>query len=197
MESEAKTEQSSQHKAALMVQIREAYGRVVYTYTAHNKLHNRITANTTRIKLVQILLAAISTGGFLGSAISNEAIATWIGGICATLLLAVNLYFKDFNSSEQIAQHRKAADSLWLIREQYISLLTDFSILTNIEMANKRDELQSKTYEVYKQSPKTDAKSYAATQKALKCEEEQFFTPEEIDKMLPSHLRSCKGKGGQ
>jgi hypothetical protein len=28
MESEAKTEQSSQHKAALMVQIREAYGRV-------------------------------------------------------------------------------------------------------------------------------------------------------------------------
>lgn len=40
-----------------------------------------------------------------------------------------------------------------------------------------------------KKTPKTNSKSYTEAQKALKNEEEQFFTNEELNQMSPSHLR--------
>ncbi|MCR0367253.1 hypothetical protein MKD15_20865 [[Clostridium] innocuum] len=43
--------------------------------------------------------------------------------------------------------------------------------------------------EIYGAAPLTDGKSYAAAQAALKTNEEQFFTQEELNKMLPAHLR--------
>lgn len=185
-------ETSSPHKGALRTQIREAYGRIVYTYTTHLKKMNRLDKNNRYIKYAQILLSAISTGGFLGSLITNQFVMTCIGGIFSTALLFLNLYFKDFNLAEESKQHRIASDNIWLIREQYISLLTDFDVLSEDDIIAKRDELQKLTFEVYNKSPKTDAKSYSDAQRALKTEEEQFFTPEEIDKMLPSHLRMGK-----
>ena len=44
---------------------------------------------------------------------------------------------------------------------------------------------------VQRTSPRTDAKSYTAAQKALKTEEEQSFSEEEIDIMLPNSIRRC------
>lgn len=185
-------ETSSPHKEALRTQIREAYGRIVYTYTTHLKKMNRLDKNNRYIKYAQILLSAISTGGFVGSLITNQFVMTCIGGIFSTALLFLNLYFKDFNLAEESKQHRIASDNIWLIREQFISLLTDFDVLSENDIIARRDELQKLTFEVYNKSPKTDAKSYSDAQRALKTEEEQFFTPEEIDKMLPSHLRLGK-----
>ena len=181
--------QAVDHREALNIQIKETYGKLVYTYTAHLKQAERLSTWNKRFKCAQIILSAASAGGFIGTVISNQAIATWIGGICATILLGINLYFKDFNLVQEISQHHKAADRLWPVRERYISLLTDFSVLNEDMIMQKRDELQRETCVIYEQSPKTDAKSYAAAQEALKNNEEQFFRLDEIDRMLPSHLR--------
>jgi hypothetical protein len=183
---------NSPHREALKIQIREAYGRVVYTYTTHLKMMNRLTNRNQSVKIWQIIMSAISTGGFLGTAITNELVLAYIGGLFSTALLILNLYIKDFNLVDEIKQHRVAADNLWYIREEYISLLTDLGTLSEEQIITKRGDLQNRTYEIYQQSPKTDSKSYAAAQKALKSEEEQFFDPDEIDKMLPAHLRVRK-----
>ncbi len=42
---------------------------------------------------------------------------------------------------------------------------------------------------VYNEAPLIDAKSYSLAQKALKGNETQFFTREELDQMLPESLR--------
>jgi hypothetical protein len=183
---------SSPHKEALRTQIREAYGRIVYTYTTHLKKMNRLDKYNCYIKNAQIGLSAISTAGFLGSIVTNPILSTWIGGISSTILLFLNIYLKDFNLAEESKQHRIASDNMWLIRERYISLLTDLDVLSEDDIIVKRDELQKQTFEVYNNAPKTDAKSYSDAQKALKSQQEQFFTPEEIDKMLPVHLRIGK-----
>ena len=44
--------------------------------------------------------------------------------------------------------------------------------------------------DIYKAAPRTNAKAYAAAQKALKEAEELFFTDEELNKMLPKQLRT-------
>lgn len=58
-----------------------------------------------------------------------------------------------------------------------------------VTIVRKRDELLDESSEIYCAAPLTDGKSYAAAQAALKTNEEQFFTQEELNKMLPAHLR--------
>ena len=180
---------NSPHKDALRTQIREAYGRVVYSYTTHLKMMNCLDDKNRLIHYVQIILSAISTGGFIGAIVTNETILTCIGGLFSTALLALNLFFKEFNLLAEIQQHRVTSDELWMVREDYVSLLTDFETLNEAQIMEKRDSLQRRTYEIYKKGPKTDSKSYTLAKQALKSDEEQFFTSDELDKMLPEHLR--------
>lgn len=172
-------------------QIREAYGRVTYTQTCHDKRINRLLGINENIKIAQIILSAMTTGSFLVTIISNEKVSAIVGGILSLALLILNTYIKNFNLIEISQKHQKASDLLWKIREEYVSLLTDFEILEMNEIMSKRDELQNRTAEVYSNSPRTDSKSYAEAQKALKTEEEQTFSEIEIDVMLPNSIRRC------
>lgn len=175
-------------------QIREAYGRIVYTQTCHDKFLNRVLEVNTRIKTWQIILSAVTTSGFVITIFSDDKIASILGTVISLALLILNTYVKNFNLIESAQEHKIASDLLWKIREEYVSLLTDFEILNVDEIMAKRDELQKRTAEVYSNSPRTDSKSYKAAQKALKTEEEQTFSEKEIDAMLPNSIRRYNRK---
>ena len=172
-------------------QIREAYGRVTYSQTCHDKSINRTVKLEDRIKVAQIVLSAITTSGFVVAIFSDDNNASILGAIVSLALLILNTYIKNFDLSGIAQEHKKASDLLWKIREEYVSLLTDFEMLDSNDIRNKRNELQERTSEVYSNSPRTDAKSYTAAQKALKTEEEQTFSEAEIDIMLPNSIRRC------
>lgn len=170
-------------------QIREAYGRLVYTLTCHNKIVHRLMSKNNTIKVWQIVLSALTTGSFLVIISSYELIASIIGAVISISLLILNAYTKNFDLVETAKSHQKAADALWKIREEYVSLLTDFDLLESSVIMERRDDLQNRTAEIYAQSPRTDAKSYKQAQKALKTDEEQTFSEKEIDVMLPNSIR--------
>ena len=117
------------YRTILRGQIREVYGKVVYTYTTHIEMLNLLLAQNRWNKNIQIVMTAISTGGFLGDLIANIPCLQWPAGIAATISLALNLYFRDQNLEELIARHRGTINDLWYLREQYLSLLTDFDAL--------------------------------------------------------------------
>ncbi|PEF44618.1 hypothetical protein CON22_20765 [Bacillus cereus] len=170
-------------------QIREAYGRVVYTYTCHNKIIQRLLSKNNRLKIYQIVLSSLTTGGFLATILTDTVTAGVIGALISVILLILNAYTKNFDLVETAQTHQKASDALWIIREEYVSLLTDFELLTVEEIMKRRDDLQNRTAEIYAQSPRTDAKSYEAAQQALKTDEEQTFSDKEIDILLPNSIR--------
>ena len=99
---------------------------------------------------------------------------------------------KDFAAEQK--EHMGTASKLWPLREEYISLMTDFDDLPDDTIVSRRDDLMGKTAKIYESAPQTDEKAYAAAQDALKNKEEQFFTQEELNVMLPIHLRktTCK-----
>jgi hypothetical protein len=170
-------------------QIREAYGRVTYTQTCHDKMISKLLKKNDQIKLYQIILSAVTVSGCIVTIFSKDPIANILGTIVSLMLLILNLYTKSFNLIEIAQKHKVASDCLWKIKEEYISLLTDFEILESKVIMKKRDELQERTVKVYTSSPRTDKKSYVEAQKALKTNEEQTFSEYEIDIMLPNSLR--------
>lgn len=186
-------ERSSQNSQGykLESQIREAFGRVTYTQTCHDKRIQRLLKTNETIKVWQIVLSAMTTGSFLVTLISVEQISKIVGALLSIALLVLNTYSKNFNLIEMAQKHQQASNLLWKIREEYVSLLTDFELLESEQIMCKRDELQERTAKVYSNSPRTDSKSYAEAQKALKTDEEQTFSEQEIDVMLPNSIRRC------
>ena len=170
-------------------QIEEAYGKVVYTYTTQVIHAGRLHTKYTALKWGQLILSAVSTGGFIGVLISNQILLTWLGGICSTILLVLTAYFKDSDLSAIYKLHLDTSNKLWLLREQYLSLLTDFPTLPREDVVSRRDDLQERVAAVYASAPLTDNKSYSLAQKALKENESQFFSRQESNKMLPETLR--------
>lgn len=187
IEQENKMENKSRER--LYSQIVELHGKVVYTYTAHHKIQNRLENYNNIIKIIQIVLTSISTVGFLATVISDKVLLAWIGGIASALSLGLNLYMKDNNLKEYAQKHKEAADALWEVREAYSSLITDFDDLDNGCIRDRRDKIYKDWAKINKLYPGTDKKSYKESQEALQREEEQTFNSGEAELFLPSYDR--------
>lgn len=183
-------EQKSNPSNGLKNQIREAYGKVVYTYTTHLKQAQIYTVRNSIVQWFLIGFSAVSTAGLLGIIFQFWPLALSIVTACFTAVsLALNLYSKGAQLGEKAEKHRNIANSLWILREEYLSLLTDYEIMDENEIRSKRDDLTERVDAVYKNAPLTSTRAYKAAQNALKNEEEQYFSTEDINKLLPSHLR--------
>jgi hypothetical protein len=172
-------------------QLRECYGRAVYSHKTHEKCADILLTRLSRIKLLQIVLSAITTGSFLTSILGSGKEAAVIGVIVSTILLVLNAYTKNYDLGELAQKHKQAANDIWLIREQYLSLLTDLAAQkkTSEEIQAERDRLVIALHGVYAGSPSTTYAAYSKAQEALKHNEEMTFSDAEIDAFLPKELR--------
>jgi hypothetical protein len=175
-------------------QLRECYGKAVYSHKTHEKCADILLARLSDIKLSQIVLSAITTGSFLSTILGSGKDAAVVGMAISTCLLILNAYTKDYDLGELAQKHKQAANDIWLIREKYLSLITDLAAGNKgaVEVQAERDYLVNALHDIYSGSPSTTYKAYRKAQVALKKYEEMSFSDEEIDAFLPKHLRrSC------
>jgi len=152
----------------LMRQILDAAVNVLYTYSAHWVIVNRLKCIQTVIKITQICLLALTTGGFLTSVITDIPWLNWVGGIASAVALGLHLYSLNFNLPSDIKNHTDAANELWDVREAYKALITDYHELTNEEIRAKRDYVTRVVSKINKEYPGTDSKAFAKAQKNMK-----------------------------
>lgn len=177
------------HRQKIYSQIEEQYGKLVYTYTCHLKDARIISKKLSILKWFQIILSASSTVGIVMIIFGNNFWGTLISGLMSVALLIINSYLKVVDLSAISNRHLNSSNELWILREKYISLLVDFDTLSDNEIKQQRDILMDKTVKIYDSQLQTSACAYKKTQRALKKDEEQFFTQDELNKMLPDTLR--------
>lgn len=182
-------DQNSQPSLKLQSQIRECFGKVAYTHKAHEKCADHLEAKSGWIKIIQIMLSIITTGGFLYAIFGDNKYVTILGVVASGVMLAMTLYYKEFKMEELAEKHKSTALRLWNVRELYISLLVDFQQMDSEEIICKRNMLQKQLLDIYEQAPRTNLKGYTKAQKSLKKDEDLTFSDEEIDIMLPMELR--------
>mgnify|MGYP000865804908 CR=1 FL=1 len=172
-------------------QIREIFGRVVYSHKTQEKCADIVLELHKCLKLTLIVISALVTTSFLVKIFGDNQWSLIVGVILSTILLGLNTYTKDYDLGEIAQKHTNAANDLWDIRECFLSLLTDMKVglLSVNQIVARRDELQNRLYNVYSGSPRTNYKAYKEAQKALQVNEELTFSDEEIDSFLPQELR--------
>lgn len=128
MDQHFQTKDTPESRRVLEGQIRECYGRVVYSHKTHEKCSDILLSRLSSIKFWQIILSALTTGGFLATFFGAGEVGTGVGIVVSTLLLILNAYTKDYDLGELAQKHKQAANEIWLIREKYLSLLTDLAM---------------------------------------------------------------------
>lgn len=175
----------------LEAQIRECFGRVVWSHKTQEKCADIISTRHNWVKIIQIILSALTTTGVLVAVFGENQPVGIITASISAILFGINTYVKGHDLGEIAQKHSDTASDLWDIREKYLSLITDMKagIVSAEEIIEKRDELQEKLGGIYKGNPRTISKAYNQATKALKVNEELTFSDEEIDLFLPKELR--------
>ncbi len=183
-------EPNSQFKI-LDAQIRECFGRVVWSQKTQEKCADIVSARHNIVKYVQIGLSALTTTGVLVAVFGENKTIGIITAIISAILFAINTYVKGHDLGEIAQKHSDSASDLWNIREEYFSLLTDIKaeIIDIDELVTKRDSLQDRLSNIYIGSPRTINKAYKQATKALKLNEELTLSDNEINMFLPKELK--------
>lgn len=191
METHSQNNDMSDTRAILEGQLRECFGRVVYSHKTHEKCADILLSRLATIKLWQIILSAMTTGGFIAAICGAGQIGALIGILVSTALLTLNAYTKNYNLGELSQKHRQAGADLWIIREKYFSLITDLRMgdKPTEALQCERDKLQESLHSVYSGAPSTTYQAYKKAQEALKQLEDMTFSDEEIDAFLPKELK--------
>lgn len=178
-------------RVLLEEQVRECYGRVVYTHKTQEKRADILLARLGWIKFAQISLSIITTGGFLFAFFGYSSVTAIIGGVCSTVLLFINTYTKDHDLGQIAEKHRRAAADIWIIRERYLTLITEVRIgnKPHEEISAQHEALLVQLHSIYAGAPSTNYKAYEQAQTALQEKEEMTFSSKEIDDLLPENLR--------
>jgi hypothetical protein len=185
------SETSKPATTSLEGQLREMYGRAAYTHKTHEKMADRYVARYRLVKTVEIWLSALAAGSLLFAVFGESREGTMVGATLSTILLGLTLYFREAMLGEQAQKHTATSAQLWGIRESLLSLLVDLHDGRDADSVRReRDRLNKALEEIYKGSPRTNAKAYEAAQQALKGDQELFFSDAELDHMLPQRLRS-------
>lgn len=182
----------NEQKKILESQIREIYGRVVYTHKTHEKCADLLKEKSDCLKFIEITLSALTTTTILVVLFGDVIIFQFVAALFSTTLLGLTLYSKDFNLLAIAEKHKQAALDILEIREKLLSLLVDIRIDNKEieQLQQKRDELNEQLVNTYRGAPKTINKAYQIASKALQQNEEFTFSNAEIDKFLPESLRN-------
>lgn len=175
-------------------QIRECFGRVVYTHKTHERMADRCAGSLLVFKWAQIILSALTSAGAVAVVVQEGIFFEVATAVLSFLTLLVAAYLKNFDPGATAQKHRNAAAKLWNIRECYQSLLTDLPNLRYDQAVERRDELQTMLAAIYVGAPHTDGKAYEEAQDRLKNMEDMTFSDQEIDCFLPLSLKRSGGR---
>ncbi|WP_454229890.1 SLATT domain-containing protein [Propioniciclava flava] len=189
------------HDPYLLAQLREAFGRVVYSQKTHEKQAD-ICFNKHRWQQ-GVLIALTATrlaGTFLAAVVGllGDPVLTSLATSTIALLVVswISLGAQTFKFQEESEAHLVIASRLWDVRESYLSLIADHMSGTVSEAGGRvrRDELQQATRDAYGDAPRTSSKAFARAREGLQHNEEMTFTSREIDPFLQRLSRLDEGE---
>ncbi len=191
LEQHSQTEDTQQTRQILEAQLRECFGRVVYSHKTHEKCADLLLAKWANIKLWQLILSALSTAGFISAVAGAEKVGSIAGATIASILLVLNAYTKNYDLGQLAQKHKQTGCDLWFVRERYLSLITDLAMREKpIEsLQTERDKVLKDLHAIYAGAPPTNGKAYGQAQVALQQNEELTFSEKEIDAFLPKPLK--------
>lgn len=176
----------------IAAQIRELYARVVVVHKTQEKCADLLNQKNRTLKRWQIILSAVTTTGILITVFGENRFIGSCTALISTIHFGLNTYFKNYNLGKFAQEHAQCATTIWNIREDYLTLLTDIKAhrIDVDEVIVERDRLQKNLFAAYKRMPRSSNEAYEEALKALSDIESITFSESEINSFLPPALQT-------
>lgn len=177
--------QNSIQNDLLFQQISSSKVRVTYSQTFQIKAALLVLGIERALKLALLVVSSVTAGGLIFNltGYTDGAVIITFSSVMSVILGSV-INIADFRSVSD--SHKRAADELWKIREEYSSLIVDYGILSDAERRSRRDTLLEKTGKIYSASPPTGHVACFLGKRALDRGEQEITSQERDD-----FLKSC------
>ena len=175
----------------LLETTKEQYGRVCYSHKVHEKQAELLSNRIGWLRGCQVASTVLATSSAVVVILGDNRFASVLTAVFAAIALLLEISALRFSFDEMLERHRRTAIALWVARERLINLMTDAMDYTISIDAFKsvRDEVTKQLENIYSSAPQTGPKALAMASFALKVRNEQSFTSEELDNLLPGYLR--------
>lgn len=117
--------------------------------------------------------------------------------ILSVVLTGLTIFSKSYMFENRRQSHKQSADSLWLVREKYVSLIVDIhnQVSPIEELMHRREALLELTAELYAKAPQTGRDAYENAKKAIDAGEADFKEGE-VERLLGIALQGSSPQVG-
>lgn len=171
--------------------VRKHYTDIAWTHKIQEKEADLLAKKYKKMEILRITTSALTSAGVTSVIFSDFFLVKIITALLSFAALFVNLFFESFNLKNMIAEHKKTANEIVGIRNELQVLLMDIRLREkSFEfLENEYKRLLKSMKEIYKTAPQTSKEAVEMASKALKNLNENSYSDDEIDILLPKSLR--------
>lgn len=171
--------------------VRKHYADIVWTHKIQEKEADLLAQKYKRMEILRIATSALTSAGIIGVIFNNSFCVKIITAFLSFATLFVNLFFESFNLKNMIAEHKKTANEIVGIRNEFQVLLMDIRLREKSvdSLENEYKNILEIMKEIYKTAPQTSRKAVKVASKALKNLNENSYSDDEVDAFLPQSLK--------
>ncbi|MEW2483380.1 SLATT domain-containing protein [Mycobacterium sp. NPDC049093] len=178
-----------------LADLRDAYGRLVYTHKTHEKMAEMKSWRLGAMKIINIVILALTLSAVIADLLSEES-DPWFSAVkvlsvsSAAIALIYAFVQLSFDPGGDAVRFRDSAKLFLALRDAYGSLIVDGKSGADLdELRVKRDELAKRKSEVEASSPQTTKRGYKKACQALSGAESVTLTADDITRIFPAELR--------
>lgn len=178
---------------AILSNMEQDFGRLVYTHKTHEKEAERKVAQGLWLTWANLIVVTVTLATTLAQPLLRGTWAQWIPVASAVLAFGFGTAQISFQPQREAAEHRSAAKAFLNLRDDFMRWLADRKVNPDAPgLPARRDVLAARLSELYAYAPQTSHAAYEWARNALNGSEGLVFTQEELDRMLPEELRRNK-----
>lgn len=181
---------------------RQQFAQCVFTHKVQESAVERNAKYSSRIKWGNIIIVSLTLIFLVLQVFNQKNIVYSYIAAGVTLIEIIFLIVQlNFNFDNKMSEHKDSALKYMALRDKYKNFIVDIvnSSLSDREIRNKRNVLQSEYQIISDTAPETNSKDYGKAQEKLfgkkKNGEEFTWSEDEIDHFLPDTLKLINLKG--
>lgn len=170
--------------------LRQDYGRLVYTHKTHEKEAERKVAQSLWLTWLNLIVVTATLASTLAMPLLRDTWAQWVPVASAVIAFGFGTAQLSFQPQREAAEHRAAAKAFLNLRDDFARLIADAHATPGAaDLRGRRDILTARLAELYAYAPQTSHAAYKRAREALAGKEELVFSEDELNRMLPKELR--------
>ena len=171
--------------------IRVRYASVTWTHKIQEKQAEIYERRYGIIATINILAASITSAGIVSTVFAGQAWIKIVSAVVSFVTVFLSALLKSFDFQNMAKANKATATKLVILRDELLLLLYKVKHQTQplAELIETFDSIQVRVHAAYQEAPQTSDRAVKKAETALIIRNDDTYTDEQIDELLPESLR--------